>query len=59
MPNRSRGAKKCVDPGNEHKEKPFGASTYSKAEIAMRLQTVELKRKENEHGGSGEGQSLS
>src|SRR5690606_3688433 len=27
VPDRSRGAKMCVDPGNEHKEKPSGAST--------------------------------
>lgn len=31
---RSRGAKKCVDPGNEHKEKPSGASTGRELEIA-------------------------
>lgn len=33
-PGRSRGAKTCVDPGNEHKKKPSGASTSSEAEIA-------------------------
>ncbi|GIO45229.1 hypothetical protein J41TS4_49870 [Paenibacillus apis] len=27
VPDRSRRAKKRVDPGNEHKEKPSGAST--------------------------------
>ena len=34
VPDRSRGAKKCVDPGNEHKEKPSGASTDRETEIA-------------------------
>ena len=29
----------CVDPGNEHKEKPSGASTHRETEIAERLQT--------------------
>lgn len=49
---------KCVDPGNEHKEKPSGASTNSESEIAERLQTEELQGKENEHGGTRERQSL-
>jgi hypothetical protein len=34
VPDRSRGAKKCVEPGNEHKEKPSGASTNKETEIA-------------------------
>lgn len=34
MPDRSRGATKREDPGNEHKEKPSGASTEREAEIA-------------------------
>lgn len=50
VPDRSRRAKKSVDPGNEHKEKPSGASTDREAEIAERLQIVELQGKENEHG---------
>jgi hypothetical protein len=50
VPGRSRGAKKRVEPGNEHKEKPSGASTDRETEIADRLQTVELQGKENEHG---------
>lgn len=44
VPDRSRGAKKRVEPGNEHKEKPSGASTDREAEIAIRLQAVELQR---------------
>ncbi|WP_157264463.1 hypothetical protein [Paenibacillus oryzisoli] len=44
---------KCEEPGNEHKEKPFGASTNRETEIAERLQTVNLEGKENEHGGTG------
>ncbi|MNC49159.1 hypothetical protein D3C75_983150 [compost metagenome] len=35
VPDRSRGAKKCVEPGNEHKEKPSGASTDRETEIAQ------------------------
>jgi hypothetical protein len=34
VPDRSRGAKKSVDPGYEHKEKPSGASTDRETEIA-------------------------
>lgn len=34
-PDRSRGAKKCEDSGNEHKKKPSGASTESETEIAQ------------------------
>lgn len=56
VPDRSRGVMKCEEPGNEHKEKPSGASTGSEAEIAERLQTVKLGGKENEHGGTGAGQ---
>ena len=62
VPNRSRGAKRGEDAGNEHKEKPFGASTHRKAEIAevyARLQTAELERKNNEHGRSEARTSLS
>ena len=44
VPDRSRGAKKCVDPGNEHKEKPSGASTDRETEIAERLQTTTPER---------------
>jgi len=47
---------KCEDPGNEHKEKPSGASTVREAEIAKRLQTVKLGGKENEHGRAKAGQ---
>lgn len=42
MPDRSRRAKKRVDPGNEQKEKPSGASTVREMEIAERLQAMEL-----------------
>ncbi|MCY9698139.1 hypothetical protein [Paenibacillus alginolyticus] len=56
VPDRSRGAMKCEEPGNEHKEKPSGASTDREAEIAERLQTVKLEGKENEHGGTSAGQ---
>ncbi|MDQ8739513.1 hypothetical protein [Paenibacillus sp. LHD-38] len=59
VPDRSRGAKKREEPGNEHKEKPFGASTDREMEIAERLQTMELQGKENEHGGTRKEQSLS
>lgn len=48
----------CEDPGHEHKEKPSGASTIREMEIAEGLQTMELKGKENEHGGTRK-QSLS
>lgn len=44
VPDRSRGAKKREEPGNEHKEKPSGASTEREAEIAERLQTVDPQR---------------
>lgn len=53
---RSRGAKKCVDPGNEHKEKPSGASTGRSWRL-RKLQTTHLKGKENEHGGTRARQS--
>ncbi|MNC12354.1 hypothetical protein D3C75_600730 [compost metagenome] len=47
------------EPGNEHKEKPSGASTDREAEIAGRLQTVELQGKENGHGEPRARQSVS
>lgn len=34
VPGRSRGARMCVDPGNEQKEKPSGVSTDRETEIA-------------------------
>ena len=44
VPDRSRGARMCVDPGNEHKEKPSGASTILEMKIAVRLQIMERNR---------------
>lgn len=44
VPDRSRGARMCVDPGYEHKEKPSGASTDRKADIAERLGAATLFR---------------
>jgi hypothetical protein len=59
VPDRSRRAKKRIDPGNEHKEKPSGASTDREVEIAERLQAMELQGKENEHGRTRNEESLS
>lgn len=40
VPDRSRGAKKRVEPGYEHKEKPSGASTDRETEIAKATNRV-------------------
>lgn len=58
MPDRSRRATMCEDPGIEQKEKPSGASTDRDMEIAARLRAMELKGKENEHGRTEERSSL-